>query len=331
MKQQTPFKRDFLQHMLAIQKWLDANSAVGGLSAHDLALKIELRDKSVILHPYFAGESATGASFVSGLVPGVTGFVGWKPYHARVWPIAQSKLAFKAFCASRRLRTPAWSLDVQEIKGPYIVKGDRGSFGQKLHGPFMASANVDPSTRPPLAEGEFAEQFIVGQIVKAWFWKKELAALEVFDMPKVVGDGFATITELLQKQTQSQVVDINKSLLTLQGFKESSIPEVKQSVLVDYVYLSKSNLHHHVDYNAAESLEASSIGIQLKEAAELLWQEVPTEYQESGVFSTLDGILDPEGRLWCLEANCNPQLHPAVYKSMLDNLFGVESKTVGAG
>ena len=36
---------------------------------------------------------------------------------------------------------------------------------------------------------------------------------------------------------------------------------------------------------------------------------------------SLDGVVDEEDRIWWLEVNCNPLLHPAVYETMLDALF----------
>ncbi len=36
---------------------------------------------------------------------------------------------------------------------------------------------------------------------------------------------------------------------------------------------------------------------------------------------SLDAIEDAEGCLWFLEANCNPQLHPACYPWMLNAIF----------
>ena len=29
----------------------------------------------------------------------------------------------------------------------------------------------------------------------------------------------------------------------------------------------------------------------------------------------------PKGKIWFLEANCNPQFHPAFYDTMLDGIF----------
>jgi D-alanine-D-alanine ligase-like ATP-grasp enzyme len=49
-------------------------------------------------------------------------------------------------------------------------------------------------------------------------------------------------------------------------------------------------------------------------------QAVPADARADVAF-TLDGVLDDEERLWLLEVNCNPQLHPAFYQPMLDALF----------
>ena len=40
-----------------------------------------------------------------------------------------------------------------------------------------------------------------------------------------------------------------------------------------------------------------------------------------GTAFSLDGVVDAKGQVWFLEANCNPQLHPAFYDVMLNGIF----------
>lgn len=35
----------------------------------------------------------------------------------------------------------------------------------------------------------------------------------------------------------------------------------------------------------------------------------------------LDGVVDGQGKVWFLEVNCNPRLHPAFYAPMLSSLL----------
>jgi hypothetical protein len=45
---------------------------------------------------------------------------------------------------------------------------------------------------------------------------------------------------------------------------------------------------------------------------------------EGNAMEITDGVIDPEGRIWWLEMNCNPMVPPDGYAFMLDSLFGIE-------
>jgi len=52
----------------------------------------------------------------------------------------------------------------------FIVKQKSSSFGKGIRGPSKTLVNADPERR--LLADECYEQFVVGTIAKAWYWKK---------------------------------------------------------------------------------------------------------------------------------------------------------------
>lgn len=318
-----PFKRNHLQHALAVSTWMREHGAVGGLDPRNLVMEITLNDKTVRFFPQFTATDDSGVCFVNQLVPGVTGYVGWYPYLAKGWPIAQDKLAFKRFANAAGLRTPAWSQDTQEVKGPFLVKSQRSSLGKGQQGPFQVQPPPSPAINISLQDGEYCEQFIMGKLLKAWYWKDQLAVVEVVDMPSVTGDGKSSVTTLYQQLTRSLDSHLFEPLLALQGGTASDVPQSGQKVIVDYQFMAESNPALMADYNCREHIRGTPFEAQLQQAGHICWEEVPEDKRGIGAFTTLDGIVDANGRVWFLEANCNPGLHPAAYDLMLRAVFGI--------
>ncbi len=90
--------------------------------------------------------------------------------------------------------------------------------------------------------------------------------------------------------------------------------------MADYRYLSVLCPASRVDHNVRERIAGSPLERQLLEAGAICWAEVP-ESQRRGTAFSLDGVVDQHGQAWFLESNCNPQLHPAFYDTMLNGVF----------
>lgn len=314
-----PFKRNYLQHALAVGAWMQANGAQGNIDPVSCALEITCRGRVHRFSPQFILEQAAGQfGFTPQLTQSVSGFVGWLPYLSKVWPIAQDKLAFKHFAAEQGIRTPAWTPDPGQVRGNFIIKARHGSFGRGLRGPFAMG-------RPQqLQPGEYCEQFIVGQLLKAWFWDDKLAVLELVDMPQVQGDGLRNIRQLISARlSPSDAFPTGlDELAGVQGYTLDTVIPRGSKVLVDYRYMSLLNPAAHRDHDVRERVRGTSLEAQLLQAAHSVWQAVPEE-QRAGTAFSLDGVVDAQGQIWFLEANCNPQLHPAFYQLMLNCLFGI--------
>ena len=317
-----PFKRNHLQHALAVSHWMMEHQAMGGLDPRSLAMEISLGDITRRFYPQFTVPAQDGGVvFVPQLRPGVNGFVGWYPFMPKGWPIAQSKLEFKNFAKRTGLRTPAWTHDPKEVKGPFLVKHHHSSLGRGQRGPFIAAPPPHPQPKIELAAEEYCEQFIMGQLLKAWYWCDQLAVVELVDMPYVEGDGQSTVSQLLRQATDQLSSEPAAELLELQGLRAADVPAPGQRVCTAYQYMDESNPALYADYNCLHRIQGHPLEAQLRQAGELCWQEVPPELREGGCVSSLDGIVDAQGRIWFLEANCNPALHPAFYEPMLNAIF----------
>lgn len=158
-----PFKRNYLQHALAMSAWMTAHGVKAAQDPKTLGLEVDHGGKVVHFHPQFDVETPEGQHFVQNIGPSVVGFVGWFPYLPKAWPAAQSKLAFKAFARQVRLRTPAWSQNASDAKGLVLVKRNVSTFGEGQRGPFLMPAGQALAEPVAIDAGEYIEQFIVGQ------------------------------------------------------------------------------------------------------------------------------------------------------------------------
>ena len=111
------FKRNFLQHALAVRRWCERRGASGGIDPFSMSMDLALGGKQIRFLPQFVVEPIPGQiGFVPQLDVGVSGFVGWYPYAGKAWPISQDKLAFKQFAREVRLRVPMAGIDPAAIR-----------------------------------------------------------------------------------------------------------------------------------------------------------------------------------------------------------------------
>jgi hypothetical protein len=312
-----PFKRNYLQHALAVGAWMRQNGATGGIDPLSHILEIHCKGRERRFQPQFVIELGKGQiGFTPHLAPNVSGFVSWLPYLNKTWPIAQDKLAFKEHAAGVDICVPHWTTDPAQTRGNFIVKSRVSTLGRGLRGPFMAASSVD------LAEGEYCEQFIVGQLMKAWFWNDALAVVELVDMPTVSGDGLRTLRQLISAKlapSEPWPADL-EPIAAIQGLTLDGVVPANRKALADYRYMSVLNPAIRIDHNVRRKLEGSALESQLLQAGARCWAAVPQDRRQGTVFS-IDGVVDPQGQIWFLEANCNPQLHPAFYETMLNGIF----------
>jgi hypothetical protein len=262
--------------------------------------------------------------------PGNVRFIGWLPYFNKYWAIARDKLPFKEFCTARGLRTPAYWTRRDDAVRDVIVKNSRSSFGAGMRGPFRLVGDGDAATG--LFAGEYYEQFVIGTIAKAWYWDERPVCLETCAMPSVTGDGRRSTYELAVAGAPRSRVPLKRSdietLARYQGVHEDEILPAGRTVITDFRYTSPLLARGTANQNVLPRYAGSEIERQLREAGTVLWQAVPEELRKGTVW-TLDAIIEEdEARVWLLEMNCNPTLHPDTYPAMVDALFGPDADQV---
>ena len=319
------FKRNYLQHALAVSHWLRRHGAAGTIDPLTHVLEIRCGAREQRFQPQFILELGDGeVAYRPKLTHSVSGFVGWLPYFNKTWPIAQDKLAFKAHARSEGIRTPIWVAHPALARGTFIVKPRRSSFGRGLRGPF------EPASVVSLADGEdgeYCEQFIVGKLLKAMYWNDNLAVAEMVDMPTVRGDGLRTLRQLISARlapTDRWPTGL-EPLAAIQGLSLDGVVPARRAVLADYRYVSPLNPAQTVDHDVRQKIKGSTFEAQLLEAGARCWAAVPADKREGTMFS-LDAVVDRRGVVWFLEMNCNPQLHPGCYDAMLSSIFSTEPR-----
>ena len=311
-----PFRRNFLQHSLAVSAWMRRCGAQGGIDPRTLGMEISLGERAVRLYPQFTIERSGEIVFVRRMQPGVSGFVGWMPYPGKSWKEATDKWEFKAFARAHGLRTPLYGEAATVPATDYVIKDPGGSLGKGLRGPYAASSRVEI---PP---NHYWEQFVRGRVVKAWYWSGQLEVVEIVPMPTVTGDGVQSVAELALRALGAVVAEHRPpvELLELQGVSLASVPQSGATVQLEYRYVSPLAPANQEDHDVRSTLRGTALEKQLAEAGRICAAAVAPESRENTAF-TLDAVLDAKGCLWFLEMNCNPQIHPALYAPVLDCLL----------
>lgn len=254
------------------------------------------------------------------------GFIGWLPYFNKRWVEAYDKLAFKQFCARHGLPVPAWSVGrVAPELGDFVIKSARGSsFGQRMRGPFAAgeaASSIQAATPThTLAEGEYADQFIPGRIGKAWFWNDQLVTLALREPGSVVGDGHATLAQLVRRQRRSADLTVRTDFFRYRGLDWDQVPAAGETVTVDYKYGSPFERYDDASPDRLAELRGTPLVAWLSGWAPLFWQCVPQSIRE-GTLYTVDFIDSDTQGIRLLEMNCNPMVPPEAYELILGAAF----------
>jgi hypothetical protein len=314
------FKTNLLEHVKAVGAWARERHVRTSIDGADLGLTVQVGSRELRLYPQFVGKR-DGKRLVYFDVPDrfAIGFVGWLPYKAQAWDLSLSKQVFKTAARDLDIPTPAHWRDTASISAPFLVKRDRGAFGYGLRGPYRASE----ASRITLAEGEYCEEFKWGRIARAWYWNEQLAVLEAFEMPTVTADGSSTLEALLLRATDELPAE-HEALARLQGIEPNAVPPRGTRIVCDYRYVSALNPTLYANHNLLPRAAASPLVQRFVQAGQRLWPRIPGPPQKQLCF-VLDAIVDAQGEPWFLEVNSNAQLHPDIYRPMLDGLCGVRA------
>jgi hypothetical protein len=310
-------------HVRLVSLCLPRFRASASIDVRDFSLEVRARNRFFRFYPQFLVRDAERARYTPNLEPRTRGFCGWLPYFNKRWPAGSGKFAFKQFCREKDLPTPAsWRTPPAGLRD-FVVKRDRSSLGQGLHGPFAAYNAADPAQAP--GDEVYYEQFVKGRIVKAWYWEDRLAAVESLEMPGVQGDGTSTLRELIRQKMSPGAPRSERAVISAmvayQGRTLDEVPAAGERVLADYRYGSFLHPSTVDSDNVLEQVKEAPLGRQLAAFGPIFYQSIPSELRRATLY-TVDAILDENERLWLLEMNCNPLVHPDAYFTMFEGLFG---------
>jgi hypothetical protein len=312
-------------HFDVISKYLPT---IGGRATCNMetgALDIRARGRRVELQAQFGLFRPTGGvGYAQALLENVQFFIGWRPYVNRVWPLSFDKRSFKAFCSANGLAVPRLWTRPEEVEADVLIKRAVSSFSEGISGPY-APAMVRSSGRAP-ANGEFFEEFILGDILKVWYWNAAPVCLEVIPMPTVTGDGTHTLRQLIRRIKVPHIEpdwQACQGIAEYQGLSLDAVVTAGRRVVVEFRYAS---LLHPVapefpNTNVLAKFAGTPLLEQLRRSGEVFWRGIPDGIRQNTLF-TVDGILDRNGTARFLEINSNPAGHPDVYPAMLAGLFG---------
>ena len=315
-------------HFGAISKCLPK---IGGRATCNMetgALDIRARGRRVELFPQFGMFRPTGGmGYAQALLENVQFFIGWRPYFNRVWPLSFDKRSFKAFCSANGVAVPRLWARSEDVEADVLIKRGVSSFSEGISGPYE-SAVVKSSGRA-LANGEFFEEFILGDIIKVWYWNAAPVCLEVVPMPTVTGDGTRTLRQLIKRIKIPHIEcdwEACQAIGEYQGLSLDAVVPNGREVLVEFRYQSILHpvLPEFPNTNVLAKFADTPLMEQLRRSGEVFWRGIPDGLRQDTLF-TVDGILDRTGTARFLEINSNPAAHPDVYQPMLEGLFAADA------
>jgi len=325
------YRIDLLWHAWMVHASLAEFEAESSLDLASFGLEISARNRYYRFHPRFIVNQADRVGYTPRPSPDMTGFAGWLPYVNKRWAIGCGKFAFKDFCAEQRLPTPRMWRAPQPGMRDFLVKHDLSSSGDGMRGPFTEFDAANPAQALP--EGGYYEQFVRGGMLKAWYWEDRLVGLEVHPMPSVTGNGRSTMRELIGQNQRRMQMRLNwaafDDIARYQGLGLDGVPEQGRALLADFRYNSALAAGMFDNTPSMVRHQNSAFVPELRRIGRVLWLGIPEEVRPATLFS-VDAIVDADDKLWLLEMNCNPAVHPETYPHMMETLFGPRGTVTGA-
>jgi tetratricopeptide (TPR) repeat protein len=308
-------------HMQAIRACMPRFNASAAVDLRQFTLEVRARNRFFRMQPQFTNIRNGEVQYSPQPGPTTSGFIGWRPYFNKRWPEAASKFAFKAYCEKHGLPMPRYSRESPAGIEPFLIKLDNSSFGRGMRGPFRKASEADAAK-----SGAYYEQYVSGRILKAYYWDAKLICLEMQDPPLIEGDGKRTVRELIEAKfipgpLKPQWQDYAE-MVAFQGEKLENALATGRKLTIDCRYASNFERDTDIFANVLAEQRESSIGRQLGELGPRFYESVPAELRAPGTVYSVDAMADQQDRVWLLEMNCNPALHPDVYFGMFEGLFG---------
>lgn len=303
-------------------KALGAELLVSGDAMHAFVRRGE---QFYVLLPKFLAVVDGASQYVSSWTDGVTHFGGWLPYGIRRWPFSTDKLVFKRFAQAAGLPVPAFSVAPDAQLRDVLVKRAGSSFGEQVRGPFREAAQCPLD----VAQGDYYERFVEGLHLKTWFWNGVPVGAELDYAPSVRGDGISSLRQqvvrratLLQGKSNEQLSALlarSEVLLKFHGRDLQVKLDQGERQTIEFRY--GSDFLHPGDRRVVQLGQDVDVPWdELAAAGQKLLLGIP-EAERQQVLFAVDAVIDTEGKLWLLEINSNPTVHPLAYPAMVASLF----------
>lgn len=307
----------FKHHWHAVARWCHANDAHPQLDPFSWKLEIRQGPRTGVFQPRFVSKQSGVLAYSD--APGAQNtFVGWvEPMTTRI-PLARDKVAFKQAALALNLRVPAAWNHGEPVCSHVLVKHRTGSFGRNISGPWDVKHGA-----PDLPDAQsYFEQFIPGLPLKAWVFEGRMVALERVEQPFLLGDGQRSLRELAKPRgsmDQALPLEQAQDYLRWQGWSLDSVLPLGRKAWLSYLYRSPFHTYSGTDPDCL-ALLSTGVREQLDTGASRLWQSLPAADQPRRLF-TLDAVMDQDDRIWFLEVNSHPMIHPNIYAELFDAVF----------
>lgn len=309
---------EMMNHFTQIKQVLTEHSAQATINLTDFILHICNGKQSIKLYPQFQNSEGLYETEISNKT---IRFIGWRPHEIKSWETASDKIAFKNLLLKWNIATPNYQQEqINKAIKNFIIKPNKSSFGKGIRGPFKSAVNQPINKK----SDEFFEEYIDGDIVKIWYWEHKPIAAEIMSQLSIIGDGHSTISELIQvyARCNNRTVDPNyfKDYLLYQGYFLDNVICKDFSLPIDFRYKSaiptahlKSDIYLHQHPILKHSRDLLTLGQAVKD-------ESPPDFSDSIIYA-VDAIIDKKSKVWVLEMNSNPHIHPYLYHDVITSLL----------
>jgi hypothetical protein len=321
-------KNSFLDHMRWFRAACRSAGAEAIVSLETWQAFVRRGEQHLAFFPQFQAWVQGRIQYQQGLTDDASMFAGWLPYRLKRWDIAVDKLAFKRYARAVGLQVPRHWLAAAEVPAgtPVVAKSPRSSFGIQVDGPYREAVE-----RPlDAAQGEYYEEYLEGRLLKIWFWDGEPVCAELDRLPVFKGNGATSLRRamlrrverhrLLKAAQREELVARCEPLLRFHGRSLSDVLPAGETQVIDFRYGSQLMLGTERTVVDLGGGEPPAWLPAVQNAGRLLHAAIPAEIR-AGTMFTVDAILAGEDRVYLLEANCNPTVHPMVYPVMVRHLL----------
>jgi len=320
-----------LDHLKLMRRAVQAAGAELLFAGDTLQALVRRGNAHLVLHPQFLMSQGGAIRRTPALHDESELFLGWLPYRSKHWPLAVDRVAFQRHASESGLPVARLSQGANGSAGPVVVRRTTPSFEPFLRGPYRSAAEAAPDG----AAGELCEPYVEGDALTVWYWDGQPVAAEVALVPFVVGDGQATLGDLVvraaERAGQASAAELRARLQECEAIVRlgdltlgSVLPAGARRVV---------GLAHGSPLGALRARRAVDLAVSpapgwlpaMRRTGETLLAAVPAEIRPGTLF-TVQATLDARGEPWLVDMDASPPIHPFAYPAMLESLLPREER-----